>query len=216
MLWAGPECRFRWNCRVGSGKSRRDAGVTPADHSLCHAKKQPASLQCSSPLQKLATWRSSAPARQCEPKALRWRSEMERFPPPCRIHSERNGKLRSLPKLETLSSPQPCLFCFFLLLLLLHRYMKHLVNFQEVPPFTVDVLIIVGSVMMKTEGVNWFCENRDCRRSVTLPLSLREEITPRCICGWPLKRANAPVASTYLEFLHNDESFGKQRQTQKE
>jgi hypothetical protein len=94
--------------------------------------------------------------------------------------------------------------------------MKHLINFKEVPPFTVDVLIIVGSVMMKTEGVNWFCENRDCRWSVTLPLPSREEIIPRCICGWPLKRANAPVASTYLEFLHNDESFGKQRQTQKE
>src|SRR5271157_172460 len=120
------------------------------------------------------------------------------------IPGERNKKLRSLPKLETLSSPQPCLFCFFLLLLLLHGYMKHLVNFHEVPQFTVDVLIIGGSVMMKTEGVNWYCENRDCRRSVTLPLSLREEITPRCICGWPLKRANAPVVSTYLEFLHDD------------
>jgi len=51
--------------------------MTPADHRLCHVKKQPAILQCSSPLQKLATWRSSALARQFEPKAPRWRSEME-------------------------------------------------------------------------------------------------------------------------------------------
>ena len=211
MLWAGPECRFRRNCRVGSGKSRRNAGVTPADHSQCHAKKRPASLQCSSPLQKLATWRSLAPARQFEAKAPRWRSEMERFPLPF-PHTQRKKRETSQPsQIGNPLFPATLFILFFLLLLLLHRYVKHLVNFQEVPSFTMDVLIIAGSVMMKTEGVNWFCENRDCRWSETLPLSLREEIIPRCICGWPLKRANAPVASTYLEFLYNDESFGKQR-----
>ena len=94
--------------------------------------------------------------------------------------------------------------------------MKHIINSQEVPPFTVGGSIIVGSVTMKTEEANWFCENRDCRWSVTLSLSPREEIGPRCVCGWPLKRANAPVASTYLEFLYNDESSGKQQHTQKE
>jgi hypothetical protein len=94
--------------------------------------------------------------------------------------------------------------------------MKHNINSQEVPPFTVDVLIIVVPIMVKTEEVNWFCDNRDCRCSVTLSLPPREEIVPRCVCGWPLKRANSPVASAYLEFLHNDESLGKQRQTQKE
>jgi hypothetical protein len=94
--------------------------------------------------------------------------------------------------------------------------MRHNIHSQEVPPFTVDVLITVGSVMVKTEEANWLCENHDCHCSVTLSLSLREEIIPRCVCGWPLKRANAPIASTYLEFLHNDESLGKQRQTRKE
>jgi len=94
--------------------------------------------------------------------------------------------------------------------------MKHNIHSQEVPSFTVDVLITVGSVVVKTEKAKWFCENRDCRWSVTLSLSPREEASPRCVCGWPLKRANTPVASTYLEFLHNDESSGKQRQTRKE
>jgi hypothetical protein len=94
--------------------------------------------------------------------------------------------------------------------------MKHIVNSKEVPPFTVDVLIIVGSVMVKTEEANWLCENRDCRWSVTLCLSPREEASPRCVCGWPLRRADAPVASTYLEFLHNDEPLGEQRHTRKE
>jgi hypothetical protein len=94
--------------------------------------------------------------------------------------------------------------------------MKHVVNSKEVPPFTVDVLLIVGSVMAKAEEANWFCENRDCRWSVTLSLSPREEIGPRCVCGWPLKRTNAPVAFSYLEFLHTDESLGEQRHTRKE
>jgi hypothetical protein len=94
--------------------------------------------------------------------------------------------------------------------------MKHVVNSKEVPPFTVNVLIIFGSAMVKTEEATWFCENRDCRRSVTLSLSPREEDNPRCVCGWPLKRANAPDASSYLEFLHNDESLGEQRHIRKE
>jgi len=94
--------------------------------------------------------------------------------------------------------------------------MKRDINSQEVPPLIVDVLIIVQSIMVTTEEAIWFCENRDCRRSVTLSPSPREEASPRCVCGWPLQRANAPVASSYLEFLRNDESLGKQRQTRKE
>ena len=94
--------------------------------------------------------------------------------------------------------------------------MKHTVNSGEVASFTVDVLIIVGSIMVKPEEVKWFCENRDCRWSVTLSLSPREEIGPRCVCGWPLKRASTPVAFSYLEFLHNDESLGEQRHTRKD
>ena len=70
--------------------------------------------------------------------------------------------------------------------------------------------------MRKTEEADWICENRCCGRSVTLPLSDREEISPRCVCGWPLKRANPPVVSTYLEFLHHDESLGNQRHNPKE
>lgn len=80
----------------------------------------------------------------------------------------------------------------------------------------VNTLIIVQSVMVTTEEAIWFCENRDCRRSVTLSLSPREEASPRCVCGWPLKRATAAVASSYLDFLHNDESLGEQWHTRKE
>ena len=94
--------------------------------------------------------------------------------------------------------------------------MKQISNSQEVSQFAVDVLIIVRSAMVKTEEVIWFCLNRDCRRSVTLSPSPEEETSPRCVCGWPLKRANAPAASSYLEFLHNDESLGEQRHTRKE
>jgi len=70
--------------------------------------------------------------------------------------------------------------------------------------------------MRKTAEANWFCENRDCGWSVILSLSDREEINPRCVCGWPLKRANSPLASHYLEFLHDEKSVGKQGQTRKE
>lgn len=94
--------------------------------------------------------------------------------------------------------------------------MKHSSNSQEVSQFVVDVLIIMRSVMVKKEEATWFCENRDCRWSVTLSLSPREEDSPRCVCGWPLKRADAPDASSYLEFLHNDEMLGKQPHARKE
>jgi hypothetical protein len=70
--------------------------------------------------------------------------------------------------------------------------------------------------MGKTAEANWFCENRDCGWSGTLSLSDREEFSPRCVCGWPLKRANPPLTSHYLEFLHDEESVGKQGQIRKE
>ena len=94
--------------------------------------------------------------------------------------------------------------------------MKHNSNCQEVSQFVVAVLIIVRSPMVKTEEADWFCENRDCRWSVTLSLSPRAEASPRCVCGWPLKRADAHIASTYLEFLHDDEKLGKQLHARKE
>lgn len=70
--------------------------------------------------------------------------------------------------------------------------------------------------MRKTAEANWFCENRDCGWSAILSLSDREEPNPRCICGWPLKRANPPVVATYLEFLHDDNSVGNQERHTKE
>ncbi len=64
--------------------------------------------------------------------------------------------------------------------------------------------------------VDWYCQNRDCGWSVTLSLSDREETNPRCICGWPLKRGNPPLASNYLEFLRNEHSLENAGQTRKE
>jgi len=94
--------------------------------------------------------------------------------------------------------------------------MKHDIHSDEVPSSTVDCLITVEFVVTKTGEANWFCENRDCHWSVTLSVSDREETGPRCVCGWPLRRANAALASAYLEFLHNDEAMGKRQQSQKE
>jgi len=62
--------------------------------------------------------------------------------------------------------------------------------------------------MRETGQAKWFCANRDCGWSVELPLSDRDELNLRCVCGWPLKRANPPVGSHYLEFLRTDETSG--------
>jgi len=70
--------------------------------------------------------------------------------------------------------------------------------------------------LRKTVEVDWFCQNRDCGWSVTLSLPDREEINPRCVCGWPLKRGNPPLASHYLEFLHNEQTLEKTGHTRKE
>ncbi len=70
--------------------------------------------------------------------------------------------------------------------------------------------------MGKTTEGNWFCENRACGWSGTLSLSDRDELNPRCVCGWSLKRANLPLASHYLEFLRNEQSLGEHGQTRKE
>ena len=70
--------------------------------------------------------------------------------------------------------------------------------------------------MPKKVDANWFCENQDCGWSVTLSLSDREQPCPRCVCGWPLKRARAPLASPYLEFLQAGGSPGDGQETTKE
>ncbi len=70
--------------------------------------------------------------------------------------------------------------------------------------------------MNKVMETNWFCENRGCGWSVTLSVSDREETTPRCVCGWPLRRVNPQLASPYLEFLHMEQSSEKHGQTRKE
>jgi len=190
--------------------------VAPANRSLCHIKIEPTILECSSPSQKLATYPSAASACRFELKAPRWRSEMELLRP-LFLHPRR--KKRETSQSSQIGNPlfpANLLICFFLLHLLLHRYMKHNSNSQKVSQFTMDVLIIVHSPMVKMEEADWFCENRDCRWSVTLSLSPRAEASPRCVCGWPLRRADAPAASTYLEFLHNDEKLGKQPHARKE
>ncbi len=183
MLWAGPDCRCRRNYRVCSGKSRRDAGMTPADHSLCHVNEQPTVLQCSSPLQKLATcpflaWAPSL-SRKEPIDVPKWNS----FPLFSVIPGEGNGKLSGHTRAEIPFPPQPCLFCFFLLHLLLHRYMKHNINSQEVPEFVIDALIIVAPATMQAEETNWFCKNHDCRWSVTLSRLQGKQPSLRCISG---------------------------------
>jgi hypothetical protein len=69
--------------------------------------------------------------------------------------------------------------------------------------------------MTKMEETNCFCENYDCRWSVTLSRSEGEEPSRR-VCGWPVKHATPPVVSTYLDFLRPDESLGKERHLLKE
>ncbi len=70
--------------------------------------------------------------------------------------------------------------------------------------------------MRKTTEATWYCQNRGCGWSGTLSLSDREELSPPCVCGWPLKRANLPLASHYLEFLRSEQSLGEHGQTRKE
>ena len=70
--------------------------------------------------------------------------------------------------------------------------------------------------MNKTGETNWFCENQDCRWSVTLSQSESEKPGPRCVCGWPLRRAAPPVVSTYLDFLRQDETIETQGRPPKE
>ena len=60
--------------------------------------------------------------------------------------------------------------------------------------------------MMMKSGDRWRCTNRSCQCAVLVESDGRVEgSNPQCVCGAPMKKAYAPPALRYLQFLHPDE-----------
>ena len=62
---------------------------------------------------------------------------------------------------------------------------------------------------MQSNGIRWYCPNRDCNWSLVATVPVSEEQGPRCVCGWTMRRGEAVPAFHYLDFLREESTMGE-------
>ena len=62
---------------------------------------------------------------------------------------------------------------------------------------------------MESNGIRWYCPNRDCNWSFVAAIPVSEEQGPRCVCGWTMRRGETVPAFHYLAFLREESTMGE-------
>jgi hypothetical protein len=68
---------------------------------------------------------------------------------------------------------------------------------------------------MGSNGIRWYCPNRDCSWSFVATIPVSEEQGPRCVCGWTMKRGGSVPAFHHLDFLREDSTIEETLETAK-
>jgi len=68
--------------------------------------------------------------------------------------------------------------------------------------------------MTASDGVRWYCPNRDCNWSFVGTTGT--DVAPHCVCGKQMRRGDAVPAFHYLDFLRESSVENEALEVEKE